>query len=387
MKSLHLTVPLLLILLLLSCKKSASTTEKSCDTSLVIDVLKGERSGNSSEKESFYRRIQELFKVQKQKSYSKREIKKEKKSLKRRKSWKMDFKDAALRLVSETFMYNKSKNQHFLWTERVTSYPQLHSFYSLSLWRTDAKDLRVVKYLPNLEYLNIGRTAINELYPLEGLAHLKELDLEWKKVEDYSPISSLHSLEKLSMRNSNVTDLSFLQNLHCLKVLDLSDIRALEDLSGLEHVPQLEELDLCHSFTVYEEVHDINEYFSKVSDISPIAKVTSLKGLNLSMTGVKDLSPLKNLKNLESLDISHTPVVDLMPLKKLKNLRFLNLYKFVGDNNSWYISDYSPLYDLQNLKEVNINEGDITDEQLDDLKAMLPQVNITFNRTYIVRDW
>jgi len=64
---------------------------------------------------------------------------------------------------------------------------------------------------------------------------------------------------------------------------------------------------------------------TQVTNLSPLAELTSLEWLNLNNTQVSDLSPLVELKNLEGLGLHHTQVSDLSPLAELKNLERLNL--------------------------------------------------------------
>ena len=64
---------------------------------------------------------------------------------------------------------------------------------------------------------------------------------------------------------------------------------------------------------------------TKVSDISHLSEITSLKNLQLDRTDVTDISPLAGLKNLERLHLRETRVTDIMPLKNLKKLIQLNL--------------------------------------------------------------
>ena len=86
--------------------------------------------------------------------------------------------------------------------------------------------------------------------------------------------------------------------------LDLHD-SAISDLSVLEGIP-LVELDIAAT---------------KVSDLAPLAKFTTLRSLNVSETEVSDLSPLSKLP-LDILNISHTNIRDLSPITNM-SLRVL----------------------------------------------------------------
>ncbi|WP_339746146.1 COR domain-containing protein, partial [uncultured Rubinisphaera sp.] len=65
--------------------------------------------------------------------------------------------------------------------------------------------------------------------------------------------------------------------------------------------------------------------YTSVSDLSPLAGLTSLQQLHCSYTSVSDLSPLVGLTSLQRLDCSGTSVSDLSPLAGLTSLGYLDL--------------------------------------------------------------
>lgn len=84
-----------------------------------------------------------------------------------------------------------------------------------------------------------------------------------------------------------------------------------------------------------------------VRDITPLAKVTSLKSLNIANTQVEDLKPLRNLTKLEILDFSNTTIDDLTPLKYAVYLKDIRL-------NNTNVEDVSVFANLGLLEYVNI---------------------------------
>jgi formylglycine-generating enzyme required for sulfatase activity/S1-C subfamily serine protease len=75
---------------------------------------------------------------------------------------------------------------------------------------------------------------------------------------------------------------------------------------------------------------------TEVTDLSPLASLTSLQLLDLSGTGAADLAPLASLTNLRYLALRGTRVVDVMPLADLTSLRALDL-------RDTQVADVSPL--------------------------------------------
>ena len=54
-----------------------------------------------------------------------------------------------------------------------------------------------------------------------------------------------------------------------------------------------------------------------LSDLTPLANLTGLKGLDLSNNQINDISVLTQLTNLEVLNIRSNPIQDVTPLRTL----------------------------------------------------------------------
>ena len=97
-----------------------------------------------------------------------------------------------------------------------------------------------------------------------------------------------------------------------------------ESLRPLAELKNLEGLSLGNT-QVSGLPPDNSLYRPRVSDLSPLAELKSLRAIDLRMTYVSDLSPLAELKSLRTLDLGKTRVSDLSPLAELKNLKTLVL--------------------------------------------------------------
>ncbi len=82
--------------------------------------------------------------------------------------------------------------------------------------------------------------------------------------------------------------------------------------------------------------------------------LTNLTRLILGRTQVSDLSPLAGLSSLQILDLSGKQVSDLLPLARLSSLTALNL---AGAQ----VSDLSPLAGLSSLQNLNLYETQVSD--------------------------
>lgn len=92
----------------------------------------------------------------------------------------------------------------------------------------------------------------------------------------------------------------------------------------------------------------------RITSVSRLAGLTTLKSLNLSETQVRDVSALAGLINLQTLDLSHTGVSDVAALAGLTNLQTLYL-------NGTGVRDVSALAELTNLQTLNLKDAEVSD--------------------------
>ncbi|MBE7057672.1 MAG: leucine-rich repeat domain-containing protein [Ruminococcaceae bacterium] len=170
-------------------------------------------------------------------------------------------------------------------------------------------------------------------------------------------------------------------------------VEGIYSVDGLQYFTSLEELDL---------------YGNRISDLTPVSSLTSLKKLNLGKnynvlsagsSDVKglDITPLKTLSLLEEVDLSDNmlsnidtlrslPLLkrvvltgnridDITPLSACKNIKYVDLsynYGYNDDNTERGIVDLSPLYEISSLETLIANYNIIADvtgiEKLTELK-------------------
>ena len=109
-------------------------------------------------------------------------------------------------------------------------------------------------------------------------------------------------------------------------------------------------------------MENLSLYQTDISDCEPLKNLTKIRELCLDGTQVSNLASLKELTNLQILKLRNTQVSDLEPLKELKNIKSL------------YIGDFSDLSKYQNIN--------ITEEQIDNLKKTLPNLEIIQEPTF-----
>ncbi len=113
-----------------------------------------------------------------------------------------------------------------------------------------------------------------------------------------------------------------------------------------------------------------------LTDLEPLAKLSSLKTVSIANTGITDLMPLRNLNQLEELDISGTKVVSLEPLRYSTHLRCLKMKKTpvitldvlsgltaleILDFSNTVIDSIQPLAGLTLMKDLRFSDTHVSD--------------------------
>jgi hypothetical protein len=151
--------------------------------------------------------------------------------------------------------------------------------------------------------------------------------------------SELEDLTEFSAEKKGIVNITGLQHCTNLRSLDLSWNHIISDISPLAGLTSLIELNL---------------WLNQISDISPLASLTSLIELNLGSNEIGDISLLASFINLTLLDLGYNQIGDISPLANLTSLTSLSL----SDNQ---ISDISPLANLTSLTELDLGANPISD--------------------------
>ena len=200
-------------------------------------------------------------------------------------------------------------------------------------------------------------------------------------------------LTELVARNANITDLTGLKHATNLKSLwlDGEEVRpgvwensnSVSDLSPLAGLTQLEGLDLW-----FNSVTDISALAgltnlthlglvgNDISDVSALVGLTNLTSLFLDGNAISDISALAGLTNLTRLGLEGNTISNLSPLSGLTNLTWLRLpHNSIADISALVglthlttllltgnnISDISPLSDLTHLTKLHLHRNNISD--------------------------
>ena len=274
----------------------------------------------------------------------------------------------------------------------------------LDLSGCDVHDITLLSACTKLEKLDLSDNSISDISALVDLPNLKELDISNNRISDISPLMSVPKLEYLNLSGNRIKSVAALQDLSGLTELNVSG----NELGSIAAIGRLTNLKTLWMDKVGLSDADLEELYNlknlkKLSikdnaDLSETAVATlkkKLSGCSISHSelkseivlggksfavdaenveanglGLSDISKVSGFTNVKHLDLSHNSISRLSPLSTLKTLETLDL-----SNNS--ISDVSALASLKNLKQLWLNGNSISADQIQALKAALPDCYIS----------
>jgi len=185
------------------------------------------------------------------------------------------------------------------------------------------------------------------------------LDCDFRNISDISGIEALTSLEELNLNDNGstmvgmgLTDLSPLMGMSSLAVIEVSDFGILGGIIPPDLSPLAGMINLL-------EVHASN-YLVGVSDFSVLSNLVNLRKVGARNNNVTNLNFLANLTYLENLDLADNRNISdyslVFTLTKLEEL-FLGGIEVFGSTN---LSDVSQISNLPNLRTLDLSSSAIT---------------------------
>lgn len=274
----------------------------------------------------------------------------------------------------------------------------------LDLSGCDVHDISLLSVCTKLKKLDLSDNSISDISALVDIPELAELDLSNNRISDISPLMSVSKLTYLNLAGNRIKSVAALQDLTSLTELNLSS----NELGGIAAVGRLTNLktlwmdDTGLKDASLEELYGLKNLkklsIKDNSELSEAAVTTlqkKLSGCTISHSelkreivlggksfacdaetveanglGLSDISKVSGFSNVKHLDLSNNSISRLSPLSQLKTLETLDL-----SNNR--ISDVSALTSLKNLKQLWLGGNSISAEQLQSLKAALPNCYIS----------
>lgn len=274
----------------------------------------------------------------------------------------------------------------------------------LDLSGCDVHDISLLSVCTKLKKLDLSDNSISDISALVDIPELAELDLSNNRISDISPLMSVSKLTYLNLAGNRIKSVAALQDLTSLTELNLSS----NELGGIAAVGRLTNLktlwmdDTGLKDASLEELYGLKNLkklsIKDNSELSEAAVTTlqkKLSGCTISHSelkreivlggksfacdtetveanglGLSDISKASGFSNVKHLDLSNNSISRLSPLSQLKTLETLDL-----SNNR--ISDVSALTSLKNLKQLWLGGNSISADQLQSLKAALPNCYIS----------
>ena len=244
------------------------------------------------------------------------------------------------------------------------------------------RDISPLMDIPNLVVLDLSENSVSDIRPLMSMTTIEHLNLAGNDISSITALSSLRSLKELVLNNNPIGGTQSLAGLNSLRILGLKNTELKDsDLLYLYSLKNLEKLSLEGNTQLTEKT--VNELKSKLKNCrvscSELKKSVILgetefdpnaERVDASDMGLSDISAVEGFKAVKNMDLSGNVLTDITILARLQTLEILDL----SDNN---ITDASPLFTLKGLKKLDIDRNSIPAEQLEALKAALPNCRIT----------
>ena len=244
----------------------------------------------------------------------------------------------------------------------------------LELWLNAVADISPLAGLTSLQFLDLADNEVVDLQPIADLASLTHLNVGSNRIANISAVGGLRSLQELYLRANPVSDLEPLAALASLRHLGMRSLRAVDDLTFVSRMEDLEYLWLGHT---------------PVRDLYPLSSLSKLETLEISDTAVDDLSPLENLAALrrlymQGLSVNLEPLAGLTALEQIAQLGWLidgvrpkvDIAPLAGLTNleeltaSPVYGNLSPLAGLVSLRRLSLFEPGTPFENLDALEPL-----------------
>jgi hypothetical protein len=167
----------------------------------------------------------------------------------------------------------------------------------------------------------------------------------------FIPDPNLERLVRLEIQKSTgtITEADMLR----LVEINYGNEKGITSLEGLQYAKNLEVAAINHN---------------QISDLTPLAGLTKLNWLVLTMNRITSVEPLRGLVNLDKLYIDHNQIADVGPLAALVKLTSLDL----GVN---LITDVTPLAGMVNLDWIALGWNRLT--RIDAVAGMTKAWSVT----------
>lgn len=197
---------------------------------------------------------------------------------------------------------------------------------------------------PNISSIKVAKNKITSIAGIEKLTRISRLDIRDNLVKDISPINGLKQLRLFNAQNNKITSIGGLDDLPKIRSMNVND-NPITDLSDLAENDSI--IGLFFAKTA--------KGGSSVGDLSPLSRLSALKGLTLKNNG--NISNIASLKGIETLNVAGTGLKDLSEVSQITTLKRLE----ISDNPLSTADSIADLAKLDKLTTLNMFETGIAD--------------------------
>ncbi|MCK9612579.1 MAG: DUF4173 domain-containing protein [Bacteroidales bacterium] len=217
----------------------------------------------------------------------------------------------------------------------------------LLLRKQKITNLKALKNLKTLEYINVAENQIKDLTPLSVMDKLVFLDVSQNGIYNLDSLSYIPNLKQLILSNNYINDFTKLKDFKTLTELNISENSGIIDISPLASLDKLTSLDISSNEIINAEslkslinLKNLNISSMKNSEtIKNLPVLAGLEEINLSKNNFKldDISLIekfKEFKNLKTIDISGNNLKNLYLLTDVKNPAFSLFFGWAEEKNA-----------------------------------------------------
>lgn len=235
---------------------------------------------------------------------------------------------------------NEAKNKQ---AKGINYLAKLENLEALRLIDIGLSNIDWIKSLKDLKYVNLAHNNIEDVEALSYLNNIEELDLSFNDISNVQPILTPNSnmnLKVLSLAGNKLQSIKFSKRLPSLKVLSLYSNR-LSNIEGIDNILYLKSLIIGRN---------------SFNDISFITRLKRLEELDISENTINTLKDIQNLDKIKALSIANISIDDYTPLYELQTLTELTMddlqsAKLISDKSDFF-------FKLSNLESVHIYTGE-----------------------------
>lgn len=234
-----------------------------------------------------------------------------------------------------------------------TDIEELKRYKSLEIILNEETDLSFLEELTQLE----------NLYLYQGEMHIIISEIETEYIKSYEFLYKLKNLKSFSMEGAMINGEMI--------VFDLNNLNNLYNLDNLESF-NFRHLNLIYTGDkILKNIKKVKIYESEINIDDFSIFLPNLQELEL-VGGDFNFSSFLNCKKLTSFSLTY----GMRYTEHLSNLSSLPLLEKLKLTYMVNITDISFILDIKGLKELQITEGDFTQEQIDEIKLTFPDCEI-----------